>query len=149
MSTHLGKYRLFFDGACSGNPGVGGAGFLIIGPNEFILHKGSVFLGLDYTCNRAEYVALILGLEHLHDLGLSNIECLEVVSDSKLIVEQLRGTYRVHNSKLTPLFDRAKELLSGYGNVSIIFIPRKYNREADGLAKGAIESWRSTHTGTK
>jgi ribonuclease HI len=154
MSTNLGVYRLFFrgvacSGACPGNPGAGAAGFLIIDPYEQILQKSGVALGLDYTDSRATYDALILGLEHLERLHLPDIQCLEVVSDSKLIVEQLRGRFRVYNPKFAPLLDRAKELLGSYKDVSIIFIPRKYNREADALAKEALDKWRRPHSSSK
>jgi ribonuclease H / adenosylcobalamin/alpha-ribazole phosphatase len=143
MPTHLGTYRLFFDGACTGKPtGPGGAGFILVDPYDSILYEGSQFLGIDLTHNRARIHALILGLEHIQGLYLQDLRNLEIVSDFKLVIEKLRAGCGIRNIQLATLLDRATILLSAYESSSIIFIPRKYNREANALARRAIEKWR-------
>jgi len=131
------KYKLFVDGACSGNPGPGGAGVVVIGPDEVEVASKGFNLGPDFTNNKAEYSALIRGLELLKELNCK-IDILEIFSDSKLVVEQIRGNYEVRNEELQILYEAALQLLESIPVYEIIFIPRKYNRQADALARASV-----------
>lgn len=143
MPTHLGTYKLFFDGACTGKPtGPGGSGFILVDPYENILHEDSTFLGTDLTYNRARIHALILGLTHIQELDLSDLQHLEVVSDFKLVISTLRSECAIRNEQLATLLNRALRLYGTFKSRSVSFIPRKYNREANTLARRAIEKWR-------
>lgn len=89
------------------------------------------------TNNEAEYQALIEGLKAASQWKPDR---LEVYLDSKLVVEQINGRYRVKKLELQPLHKRAKELLAGFGDdVVISHIEREHNRGADALANRALD----------
>jgi len=130
------KYRMmFFDGASKGNPGKAGCGAILY---EKINEKNEIWKGHKYlgiaTNNVAEYNGLILGLEASK---MKNIEELIVKGDSKLIIEQMKGNYKVNAPHLIPLYKRAKELEKHF-KITYIYIPRKENAEADQLANDSI-----------
>ena len=127
---------MFFDGASKGNPGKAGCGALInensqISQNKTIW-KGHKYLG-NTTNNVAEYNGLILGLEQAKEMKLTE---LIIKGDSKLVIEQMKGNYKVNAPHLIPLYKRAKELEPAI--VTYEYIPRKQNAEADQLANDAI-----------
>lgn len=126
---------LYFDGASRGNPGYAAAASVL----EWGANQTTTFgeyLGKDKTNNFAEYTALILGLQ----LALAhNIEHLDVFGDSQLIVKQLKGQYNVRNQSLMPLFCCASQLLRFFKKVSLNFIPRTFNREADRAANEILD----------
>lgn len=89
------------------------------------------------TNNVAEYVALVLGLEEAAALGAREVDLL---LDSQLIVEQLRGRYRVRDQKLIPLHRSVMTSLAGFRRWSARHVPRAENRLADALANAALDS---------
>jgi ribonuclease HI len=131
------------DGAARGNPGPASAGAVLIdadradaldplaSPDASI----SEFLGVR-TNNVAEYTGLVRALALAHELGASEVDLL---LDSELIVQQLRGRYRVRNAKLVPLFQEASRLLAGLERWSVRHVPRAENAAADALANEAID----------
>jgi ribonuclease H / adenosylcobalamin/alpha-ribazole phosphatase len=88
------------------------------------------------TNNEAEYQALIEGLKAVAEWKPDR---LEVYLDSKLVVEQINGGYRVKKPELQPLHRRAKELLDGFGEVVVAHIERERNMGADGLANRSLD----------
>jgi ribonuclease HI len=88
------------------------------------------------TNNVAEYAAVVLALRRAHRLGASEVR---LVLDSKLIVEQLSGRWRVRDAGLRGLFDEARQLLGGFRRWSIEHQPRAANRAADALANLALD----------
>jgi probable phosphoglycerate mutase len=88
------------------------------------------------TNNVAEYTALIIGLE---EAVKHEVEDLEVRMDSKLVVEQMNGKWKVRDAKLRPLAIRAAELVARLPKVRIRHIPRDQNAIADLLANRAID----------
>ena len=88
------------------------------------------------TNNQAEYQALIEGLKAVTDWKPDR---LEIYLDSKLVVEQLNGGYRVKNPELQPLHRQAKELLDGFSEVVVAHVDRERNRGADALANRALD----------
>jgi ribonuclease HI len=88
------------------------------------------------TNNEAEYLALIDGLKAVIEWKPDR---LEIYLDSKLVVEQINGAYRVKKPGLQPLHRRAKELLAGFGEVVIAHVERERNRGADALANRALD----------
>jgi ribonuclease HI len=89
------------------------------------------------TNNEAEYQALIDGLKAVAEWKPDR---LEVYLDSKLVVEQIKGTYRVKKPELQPLFKQAKELLGVFDEVDIQHVERENNRGADKLANLALDA---------
>lgn len=88
------------------------------------------------TNNYAEYTAVVLALEKARALGAREVE---LVLDSKLVVEQLAGRWKVRNVGLMPLVDRAQRLLAGFDRWSIRHAPRAANSAADALANLALD----------
>lgn len=88
------------------------------------------------TNNEAEYQALIEGLKAVSEWKPQR---LEVYLDSKLVVEQINGAYKVKKAELLPLHRRAKELLGAFGEVVVAHVERERNRGADALANRALD----------
>jgi ribonuclease HI len=127
--------RLFTDGAARGNPGPAGLGVVIEDDQGMRLRGLHRYLGIA-TNNEAEYHAVIDGLKAVADWKPDR---LEVNLDSKLVVEQIKGNYRVKKPELQQLHRRAKELLKGFAEVDIKHVDRERNKGADYLANLAID----------
>jgi ribonuclease H / adenosylcobalamin/alpha-ribazole phosphatase len=131
------------DGAARGNPGPASAGAAL-----FDLHRAdardpratpdasiSDYLGVQ-TNNVAEYTGVVRALELARDLGASEVHLL---LDSKLIVEQLAGRWRVKDPKLIPLWAAARGTLGEFQRWTAVHVPRAQNTVADALANEAID----------
>jgi ribonuclease HI len=126
---------LYADGACRGNPGPAGSGAALVDEEGHVVAEAVKYLGHG-TNNVAEYTALIIGLE----MALKHeVDDLEVRMDSKLVVEQMNGKWKVRDAKLRPLAIRAGELVARLPKVRIRHIPRDQNAIADLLANRAID----------
>jgi len=130
------KVILYTDGASRGNPGLAGAGFLLLDEEEVLLDEGKTFLG-ERTNNEAEYEALIAGLKLARRSGRLEVE---VRADSQLMVRQLTGQYRVKNKRLIPLVLEVKKLAAAFSRVTYHHVPRAENARADKLANEAIDA---------
>ena len=128
--------RLYSDGACRGNPGVGGAGAVITDEEGSVLWEGKEYLG-HCTNNIAEYKALILGLKGALAEGYKN---LEVYLDSELLANQINGSYRVRNENLKVLMTEVRALLTFFDTIEVKHVLRCHNSHADKLANFAIDS---------
>lgn len=128
--------RLYSDGACRGNPGVGGAGAVITDAQDSVLWEGKEYLG-HCTNNIAEYKALILGLRGALAEGYKN---LEVYLDSELLANQINGTYRVKNENLKVLMNEVRSLLTSFDSIQVKHVLRSNNSHADRLANLAIDT---------
>ncbi len=124
------------DGGSRGNPGVAGYGALVRDPSSReILVERKASLGIT-TNNVAEYSGLIAGLQAAHDLGVRRVE---VRMDSKLVVEQMAGRWRVKHENLRPLALEAQRLARRFDAISYQWIPRAQNGDADRLANEAMD----------
>lgn len=124
---------IYIDGACLGNPGRIGAGYLIFKQGRLIA-QDSVFLGTG-TNNFAEYMGCILALTRALSLGAEEIN---LYSDSNLLCQQLNGNFKVKSSNIYPLFVLANKLVADFKKIKISHIAREKNKEADRLAKKAV-----------
>ena len=95
----------------------------------------SDYLGVQ-TNNVAEYTGVVRALELARELGASEVHLL---LDSKLIVEQLSGRWRVKDAKLIPLWAAARGTLGGFRRWTAVHVPRAQNTVADALANEAID----------
>ena len=127
--------KLFSDGACRGNPGMGGAGAVITDEADNILWEEKEYLG-HCTNNIAEYKALILGLKGARVLGFDQ---LDVYLDSELLANQINGSYKVKNENLKVLMQEVRSLLSSFKSVQVKHILRCQNSQADKMANLAID----------
>ncbi len=128
--------RLYSDGACRGNPGVGGAGAVITDGEGSVLWEGKEYLG-HCTNNIAEYKALILGLKGALAEGYKN---LEVYLDSELLANQINGSYRVKNENLKVLMTEVRALIASFDSIAVKHVLRCHNSHADRLANLAIDT---------
>lgn len=128
------EYKLQFDGCSKCNPGIAGAGAVIYKFNEEISAKVQ-FVGNSATNNAAEYTGLIIGLKEAIRL---NIKTLNVEGDSILVINQMKGDYKVKSKNLVDLYNEAKELEKMFDYISFKHIYRENNKRADELSNFAI-----------
>jgi ribonuclease HI len=124
------------DGGARGNPGPAGYGVVIQDEAGRQIAALSQYLG-HQTNNFAEYQGLIAALEYAIEHGHKS---LKVVSDSELLVRQIKGIYKVKNATLQELHGRARQLIAQMDWFSIDHALREHNREADELANQAMDS---------
>ncbi len=137
-SKRLVEYRqakIWFDGACEPyNPGGHGTyGFVIKTCESEITGRGYIGNGEGMTNNIAEYTALVKALQEAkkyNELGL-----LEIYGDSKLVIKQMTGEYRVRNNHLISLYKKAKDISSIFDKSHFNWVPREKNQQADSLTK--------------
>jgi ribonuclease H / adenosylcobalamin/alpha-ribazole phosphatase len=130
------KARLFTDGGSRGNPGPAAAAYVLEADDGTVLAAHGEAIGVA-TNNVAEYRALIAGLEKALELGLDEVE---VVSDSELLVKQMKGEYRVKNEALKELSLEAGRLARRIGDVSYTAVRREHNELADRLVNEALDA---------
>jgi probable phosphoglycerate mutase len=123
------------DGASRNNPGPAAYGVVLRRPDGGTLETLSKYIGTK-TNNEAEYFGLIAAL----DCALSHrIARLRVVSDSELLVNQMRGSYKVKSAKLRPLHEQARKLAERFAYITFEHVLRARNAEADALANVALD----------
>src|SRR5439155_8644933 len=117
------RARLSTEGGARGNPGPAAYGYVLEAEDGTVLAAHGEKIGIA-TNNVAEYRALIAGLEKALELAVPEVE---VVSDSELLVKQMRGEYRVRNEALRDLSIQASRLARRIGNVSYTAVRREHN----------------------
>jgi ribonuclease HI len=125
----------YCDGGSRGNPGPAGFGVYIQDSAGRVLAELSEYLGAR-TNNFAEYSALLAALEFAISNGHRS---LRVVSDSELMVKQMKGQYRVNSPELRPLYEEAKRRVPKLEHFQIQHVLREKNRHADRLANLAMD----------
>jgi ribonuclease HI len=124
------------DGGSRGNPGPAGYGAVVLDPaTHEVLVERSAGLGVA-TNNVAEYRGLIAGLQAARELGATDVD---VRMDSKLVVEQMSGRWKIKHPDLRPLAMQAAGLVRELGSVRFAWIPRERNTRADALANRAMD----------
>ena len=130
------KAKLSTDGGARGNPGPAAFGYVLETDDGTVLAAHGEAIGVA-TNNVAEYRALVAGLQKAAELGVDE---LEVVSDSELLVKQMRGEYRVKNAALAELNDAATRLARRIGRVAYRAVRREHNELADRLVNEALDA---------
>jgi ribonuclease HI len=123
------------DGGARGNPGPAGYGVVIEDSDGQPVAELSEFLGIQ-TNNFAEYNGLLAALDFAITSRKPN---LRVLSDSELMVKQIKGQYKVSSPMLKELYDRAKKMIAKLEWFSIEHVRRERNKEADALANEAMD----------
>jgi ribonuclease HI len=123
------------DGGSRGNPGPAAIAAVATDPSGEVLAERSETIG-EATNNVAEYRALLLGIDLAMELGADEVE---FVGDSKLIVEQVKGNWKVKQEHLQPLNTKAKDALRDLGGWSIRHVKRDENERADELLNQALD----------
>ena len=129
------KGYLYTDGGARGNPGPAAAGAVIKDENSKIIEMKGKYLGVS-TNNVAEYSALILGLEIAKTHNITELDCF---LDSELIVNQLKGMYKVKNEGLKELFAKVKLLESSFDKITYAHIKRDLNKDADAVVNKVLD----------
>jgi ribonuclease HI len=130
------RARLFTDGGARGNPGPAAYGFVLETDDGDVLAAEGEAIGVA-TNNVAEYSGLVAGLRKAIELGVDD---LELVSDSELMVKQMRGEYRVKNEALKDLNQEAASLARRLGSVEYRHVKRAHNELADRLVNDALDA---------
>ena len=140
---------VFIDGLCEPrNPGgIAAYGFVVYKNGEKLKEgRGVAAEGPCASNNLAEYAALVAALEFLTEAGLIE-DAVEVRSDSRLLVNQMSGKWRVRSGLYLPMYRRAAELAARFPRISFVWIPREENVEADSLSRLAYEEYTAKRGG--
>jgi dinuclear metal center YbgI/SA1388 family protein len=128
-------YRLHVDGGSRGNPGPSAIGVVLCDEEGVVVEEIGARIG-HATNNVAEYQALVTGLETALDRG---VRSLRIISDSELLVRQLKQEYRVKSESLKELFAQAHSLIHQFDHVEVKHVPRGENQVADALVNAALD----------
>ena len=129
-------YVIEADGGSRGNPGVAAYGLVIRDDRAEVVFSDAQVIG-HATNNVAEYRGLIAGLEWLQLHANAGAD-VQVRLDSKLVIEQMAGRWRIKDSKLASLAERARQAAAGF-DVDYQWVPREQNADADALLNAALD----------
>ncbi|MFN2545463.1 MAG: reverse transcriptase-like protein [Actinomycetota bacterium] len=128
------------DGAARGNPGPAGIGAVVVSLDGEVLAEVAEGIGVASN-NVAEYRAAIAGLAAARELGATDVL---LRSDSRLLIEQLAGRFRVKHPTLQRLHTEARGLLAAFERYKLEHVPRERNKHADKLANLGVDEWLAT-----
>ena len=129
------RVKLYTDGGSRGNPGPSASGFVLLDEDDKIIEDKGVYLGIT-TNNQAEYTALKLGLE---EALRRQMVVVDVFMDSLLVVNQMKGSFKVRNRDLWPIHSSIMELTRQFKQVSFTHVPRELNKLADAAVNRALD----------
>ncbi len=134
---------IYTDGGARGNPGPAASGIVVYEGDPstgsgHLLSQVKKYLGDGLTNNWAEYEAVLLALAEVKRLGLAG-RAIEFRADSKLVVEQISGNWKVKEPSLKPKVAEARALLADFPGSRFVYIPREENKEADRLVNEALD----------
>jgi ribonuclease HI len=136
VEVGVSEVKVYTDGGSRGNPGPSASGFVVTDMHDTLLAKDGLYLGIT-TNNQAEYHALKLGLEKALEL---NAKKVHVFMDSLLLVNQVKGLYKIKNAQLIPVNQAVKQIESRFEFVEYTHIPRELNKQADGMVNEVLDS---------
>jgi ribonuclease HI/pterin-4a-carbinolamine dehydratase len=135
VEPHPEEVKVFADGGSRGNPGPSASGFVILDMEDTMLVDKGVYLGVT-TNNQAEYTALKLALEECLKMGVRKAH---VYLDSLLVVNQMKGIFKVRNRDLWPIHDAIKKLTVKFDEINFSHVPREFNKLADAAVNRALD----------
>lgn len=130
------KLTLYTDGGSRNNPGPAATGVVIKDQAGTVLAAYGEYLG-HQTNNFAEYSAMISALKKAQALGATEVEC---IADSKLVIEQLKGNWKVKEPTLQKLWLQAWNLLQTFKKYSLAHTLRAGNKEADAQVNQVLDN---------
>ncbi|MHA2789422.1 bifunctional RNase H/acid phosphatase [Corynebacterium sp. S7] len=131
------KVTIYADGGSRGNPGVAGSGTVVYDESGATLREIAYVVGQKATNNVAEYTGLLRGLEAARDLGATEVD---IYMDSKLVVEQMSGRWKIKHPDMQKLALEAQKIAAGFNKVSYTWVPRNQNKKADELSNVAMDA---------
>lgn len=127
---------IYSDGGSRGNPGPSAAGYVILNNRQEVIDEGGEYLGIT-TNNQAEYQGVRLGLERALELGYRSVE---FKIDSMLVVNQMKGYYKIKNRELWPIHERIRLLMTKFEHVGFTHVNRQFNQLADGMVNKTLDA---------
>lgn len=132
---HPEKVKIFADGGSRGNPGPSASGFVVLDMEDNVLVDKGVYLGIT-TNNQAEYTALKLALEECRTMQVKEVL---VYMDSLLVVNQMKGIFKIKNRDLWPIHEAIKQLAKQFKRIEFNHVPREFNKLADTAVNRALD----------
>jgi ribonuclease HI/ADP-ribose pyrophosphatase YjhB (NUDIX family) len=126
---------IFSDGGSRGNPGPSAAGYVVLDATQTVIAQGGEYLGIT-TNNQAEYHGVRLGLEKAIELKFKRVD---FKIDSMLVVNQMKGLYKIKNRELWPIHERIRELMKQFDKVTFNHVMREFNQLADGMVNKTLD----------
>jgi mutator protein MutT len=127
---------IYSDGGSRGNPGPSAAGYIILNNRQEVVTEGGEYLGIT-TNNQAEYQGVRLGLEKAIELGFKKVD---FKLDSMLVVNQMKGYYKIKNRELWPINERIRMLMTKFDRVTFTHVNRQFNQLADGIVNKTLDA---------
>ena len=127
---------IYSDGGSRGNPGPSAAGYIVLNNRQEVIAEGGEYLGIT-TNNQAEYQGVRLGLEKAIELGYKKVD---FKLDSMLVVNQMKGIYKIKNRELWPINERIRMLMAGFDRVTFTHVNRQFNQLADGMVNKTLDA---------
>lgn len=135
-STKVREIKLYGDGGSRGNPGPSASGYVILDMQNNVLETNGEYLNIT-TNNQAEYHSLRLGLERARQLGADTVH---VYMDSLLVINQMKGTFKVKNKELLSVHLIVRDMLKDFKHVDFTHVPRELNKLADGEVNRILDA---------
>lgn len=127
---------IYSDGGSRGNPGPSAAGYVVLNNRQEVVAEGGEYLGIT-TNNQAEYQGVRLGLEKARELGYKKVD---FKVDSMLVVNQMKGIYKIKNRELWPIHERIRTLMTHFDRVTFTHVNRQFNQLADGMVNKTLDA---------
>jgi len=127
---------VYSDGGSRGNPGPSAAGYIVLNARQEVIAEGGEYLGIT-TNNQAEYQGVRLGLEKAIELGFKKVD---FKLDSMLVVNQMKGIYKIKNRELWPINERIRMLMTQFDRVTFTHVNRQFNQLADGMVNKTLDA---------
>lgn len=131
------KVIIYTDGGSRGNPGPAATGVVIKNTTNTTLAAYGEYLG-EQTNNFAEYTAVISALQKAKELGATEVE---LISDSKLVVEQLNQNWKVKHPEIQKLFVQAYNAAQAFKKITFAHTMREGNKEADAEVNNILDQY--------
>jgi ribonuclease HI/pterin-4a-carbinolamine dehydratase len=131
----LDQVKIYADGGSRGNPGPSAGGYVLMDMDGAVLVDRGIYLGIT-TNNQAEYQALKFALEEARKMHIRKVD---VYMDSLLVINQMKGIFKVKNRDLWPIHDAIKQLVKSFEHVSFTQVPRELNKLADAAVNRALD----------
>lgn len=134
--TNLTEVKMYADGGSRGNPGPSASGYALLLMDDTVVFQGGNYLGVT-TNNQAEYNGLKMGLD---EAAMRGAKIVHVYMDSLLVINQMKGLYKVKNADLAPVHQGIKAGLSRFQKVTFNHVPRELNKLADGMVNETLDA---------
>lgn len=135
-----GAITIYSDGGSRGNPGPSAAGYVVFNNRQEVIAEGGEYLGVA-TNNLAEYHGVRLGLEKALELGYRKVD---FKVDSMLVVNQMKGYYKIKNRELWPINEQIHRLMTKFDRVTFSHVNREFNQLADGMVNKTLDQYKAS-----